>query len=104
MATKQQKQFSQEQLGAANTILGYFAAAIRWVILLAQMQSGKSDTYMFVVFDLLRLKKVKKVVIIAGFQDKELVDQLKNYDEPLERYRKYLNDDLRMSRSYRLDS
>lgn len=97
MATKQQKQFSQEQLGAANTILGYFAAAIRWVILLAQMQSGKSDTYMFVVFDLLRLKKVKKVVIIAGFQDKELVDQLRDITPSMKLYRKYLNDDLHMS-------
>jgi len=96
MATKQ-KQFSQEQLDAANSILGYFTSAFRWVILLAQMQSGKTDAYMFVAFDLLRLKKVKKVVIIAGFQDKELVDQLRDITPSMKLYRKYLNDELHMS-------
>jgi hypothetical protein len=99
MDNKPQKQFSQEQLNAANSILGYFAAAFRWVILLAQMQSGKTDAYMFVAFELLREQKVKKVVVIAGFQEKELVEQLKKYDKPLERYREYLAGVLDMSRS-----
>jgi hypothetical protein len=98
MDNKEQAEFSKEQLGASTSILGYFATAFRWVILLAQMQSGKTDAYMFVAFDLLREKKVKKVVLIAGFQDKELIDQLKQYDEPLERYREYMSVNLQISK------
>jgi hypothetical protein len=102
-STKQQKQFSEQQVEAAQSVLGHFADAFRWVILLAQMQSGKTDAYMFVAFDLLRQKKVKKVVIIAGFQDKELVEQLKNYMPSLERYRWYMEADLLIPINERAD-
>jgi hypothetical protein len=91
------KEFSPEQRSAAKSVLGYFATAFRWVILLAQMQSGKTDAYMFVAFELLREKKVKKVVILAGFQDKELIDQLKDFTPSMKLYRKYMNDELNMS-------
>jgi hypothetical protein len=94
---EKQKRISPEQETATKSVLGHFANAFRWVILLAQMQSGKSDAYMFVAFELLRTKKVKKVVILAGFQDKELVEQLKNYTPAMKMYRRYMEEDLHLS-------
>ena len=86
-----QDYISTQQLTAVTTCMDKFKEdSARWIVLLAQMQSGKSDTYMFVAFESLRLKKVKKVVIIAGFQDKELVKQFKTYDETLDMYDVYL--------------
>lgn len=91
------KRFSSEQKSAGRKILTHFANLFRWVILLAQMQSGKSDAYMFTAFEMLREKKVKKVVILAGFQDKELVEQLKDYMPSLKLYRRYLQEELQLT-------
>ena len=97
VVTKQHKQISPEQDSAVKSILSHFANAFRWVILIAQMQSGKTDAYMFVAFELLRTQKVKKVVVIAGFNDLELVSQLKNYMPSLKLYRRYMEEVLRIS-------
>ncbi len=94
---EKQKRISPEQETATKSILGHFMNAFRWVILLAQMQSGKSDAYMFVAFELLRTKKVKKIVILAGFQDKELVAQLEDYTPSMRMYRRYMEEDLHLS-------
>ena len=53
----EQEKISPEQETAAKSILSHFENAFRWVILLAQMQSGKSNAYMFLAFELLRKKK-----------------------------------------------
>lgn len=91
---EKQKRVSPEQKTAVKSILSYFANAFRWVILIAQMQSGKSDAYMFTAFELLRTKKVKKVVVFSGFQDKELVSQLADYTPSMKMYRRYMEEEL----------
>lgn len=90
------KRISAQQIKAFEDILANFKL-VRSVILLAQMQSGKTDTYMFVAFELLRLKLVKNVVIMAGFQDKELVEQLEDTKPSIKRYRRYMNEVLQLS-------
>jgi hypothetical protein len=88
--------FSNEQKAAAHSILDHYTNGTNWVILLAQMQSGKTDTYMLVAFELLRRNMVQRVVIMAGFQDKELVEQLRDITPSLAMYAQYMEHDLRM--------
>lgn len=53
------------------------------VLLLSQMQMGKSGTYWHVAFEAMKLHKVKRVYIISGNREKELkeqvIDDAKNY-------------------------
>jgi hypothetical protein len=49
----------------------------RWAILLAQMQSGKTETYLFICCELIRLSAVDSVVIFSGNAETDLRDQLK---------------------------
>ena len=85
--------FSKQQLEAANEIVTFFAQVpVHWVVLRAQMQSGKTNTFLFVAAEMLRTRKVKKVIIICGNGEKELKLQLEaakrdfkdKYDEHLE--------------------
>ena len=103
MAHRPAKRISIEQETASNSILQYFWDEFRWVILLAQMQSGKTDTYMFVAFELLRERNVKNVMIFGGFQDKELVEQLKDFMPSLKLYRRYMEESLHLSIDERED-
>lgn len=89
--------FSNQQKDAAHSILDHYTNGTNWVILLAQMQSGKTDTYMLVAFELLRRNMIQRVVIMAGFQDKELVGQLKDIKPSLALYEKYMEHDLQMT-------
>jgi len=94
-AIHQQPQgISKEQSTASKKILNYFANTFRWVILLAQMQSGKSDAYLLVAAELFRLKKIKNVVILSGFQDTELKQQMKDLDSFKRSYRRYMEQEL----------
>lgn len=71
---------SKQQVQAGKEIIECFIAdpdGKRWVILLAQMQSGKTETYLFVCCELLRLEKVETVVIFSGNSETDLRDQLK---------------------------
>lgn len=71
---------SAQQVKAGEEIVNSFAedaSNTRWIVLLAQMQSGKTETYMFVCCELLRLEVVTSVVIFSGNTDTDLRDQLK---------------------------
>jgi len=71
---------SRQQIHAGNQIIKCFREdpnGIRWVVLLAQMQSGKTETYLFVCCELIRLELVKEVVIFSGNAETDLRDQLK---------------------------
>ena len=46
------------------------------VLLLAQMQMGKSGTYWYVIFEALRNRKVDQVLIISGNREKDLRTQV----------------------------
>ena len=69
--------FSTQQLKAVTkTIDGYTTGKYNWSILFAQMQSGKTDTFLFIACELLRLELVKFIVIFSGNAETELCDQL----------------------------
>ena len=86
----------------------------RWVILLAQMQSGKTDTFLFVGFEMLRLGHVDDVVIFSGNAETDLRDQLKSHIEGrdinsviqhkfYDKYDLYLEEDLSLNGRTRKD-
>lgn len=114
--------FSEQQMNAANQALAAFApppqrqedasvssmfrmlaafvgaavcaTAVRWVILLAQMQSGKTETFLLVAVEKLRLRQVDNIVIFSGNTETDLRDQLKAQlalgSKFCRKYKKYL--------------
>ena len=86
---------SQEQLEAGKNIVDYFNLHThRWAVLLAQMQSGKTETYLFIAAEMIRLKRVTNVVILSGNSETALKDQIlrileDNVGEDKSFYRKY---------------
>ena len=71
----------QENLYAGKEIISIYCDnslhVIRYVMLLAQMQSGKTFVYTFVLCEMFRLRKVKKVVIFSGNAEVALREQTK---------------------------
>ena len=65
-----------EQFNAMQEILGKFAMNKRQVMLLAQMQSGKTSIFLSVALSMIRTGKIKNVIIICGSNENELHDQL----------------------------
>lgn len=85
--------FSAEQIRSyERTILAFEEK--RYNILLAQMQSGKTDTYHLIACEMLRLGKIKHIVIFSGNRERELYQQVKtkNRKEFYEKYEKYLEE------------
>lgn len=66
---------SQQQIKAANEIIEAFKDR-RWVILTAQMQSGKTTTYYLTAAIMLMLRLVNKVIIFSGNNEIELKKQI----------------------------
>ena len=96
------KKLSSEQVDAAKRIFDRFHMTLPWVMLVAEMQSGKTGTFLLVAAEMLREKKVEKVIIICGNSEKELKAQLqKDMREFRPKYRKYLKDDLNISEDER---
>jgi hypothetical protein len=86
--------FSNEQIEAGKKIINCFIEdpnGIRWVVLLAQMQSGKTDTFLFVCCELIRIGKVENAVIFSGNSETDLKCQLitKVQGQDSEFYNKY---------------
>lgn len=69
--------FHQEQRQAGNEIITKFTEDQPFTVLLAQMQSGKTGTYLFTALEMVRLGIVKNVVIICGSSDTSLRSQTK---------------------------
>lgn len=88
------KPLYENQVAGALDIIQEFMNTLNccWVIMKAHMQSGKSDTYMMVGAELLRLGKVSSVVIISANTDVELKNQTEGNMTELfwPPYRKYL--------------
>lgn len=86
------KPLYENQVAGALDIIQEFTNTLNccWVIMKAHMQSGKSDTYMMVGAELLRLGKVSSVVIISANTDVELKNQTKDTKQFWRAYRKYL--------------
>jgi hypothetical protein len=78
------------QREAGDSIIHNFTEAIpniRWVVLFAQMQSGKTSTYLYVACESLRKGIVRQVIIFSGNSEKELKLQVMSDCESfVERY------------------
>ena len=71
--------FSEQQTISANLAIDAFRRnMISWVILLAQMQSGKTETYLFIACELIRCSLVENVVVFSGNAEVDLREQLKD--------------------------
>jgi hypothetical protein len=89
--------FSFEQLSAGSVAISSFLAGlVRWCMLIAQMQSGKTETYLFICCEIMRLGLVDNVVIFSGNAEIDLKNQLVNIiseDSFFVKYRNYLAND-----------
>jgi len=70
--------FHHEQRQAASSIITKMTNGQPYAILLAQMQSGKTGTYLFTAFEMIRLAIVTRVVIICGSAETSLREQAKD--------------------------
>jgi hypothetical protein len=86
------------QVETGKKIYNYFIDVFRWILLFAQMQSGKTETYLFAAAELLREGRVQYVVIFSGNRETELRDQLpNNFEAFCKKYRNYLQECLGLS-------
>lgn len=65
------------QIKAGDEIVAGFKDS-SYVMLLAEMQSGKTGTFMYVACEMLRNKQVNKCVIFSGNRETDLKEQTKN--------------------------
>jgi hypothetical protein len=70
--------FHQEQRQAGNEIINKFTQEQPFTVLLAQMQSGKTGTYLFTALEMVRLGLVKNITIICGSSDTSLRAQTRD--------------------------
>lgn len=82
--------FHQNQIDAAMRIVEGFKVGSNYTMLLAQMQSGKSDTYMLVGAELVRHGLVSQFVVFSGNAETALRDQAKNQKDFWRKYRRFL--------------
>ena len=69
--------FSKQQISAAKEVIDHFEnGPSRWVLLFAQMQSGKTDTFLLVGCEMLRREKINKIIVFSGNSETDLRDQL----------------------------
>jgi hypothetical protein len=71
---------SEQQIVAGETIITTFQDPddFRWCLLIAQMQSGKTETYLFAACESLRRNIAENVVIFSGNAETDLKTQLIN--------------------------
>jgi len=94
------EKLSRQQIETGNNILENFIDDhIRWQVLMAQMQSGKTETFLFVGAEMIRLGRVANVVVFSGNADTDLRAQLQKEvkDEEdakfYDKYELYLEED-----------
>lgn len=68
---------TSEHINAANDIMDSFHHG-RWTILIAQMQSGKTFTFLLLAYELLRIGLIDSVVIFSGNAELDLKSQIKD--------------------------
>jgi len=85
--------FSVQQIRAYERTITSFEK-VRYNLLLAQMQSGKTDTYHLIACEMLRMELIDQIVIFSGNREKELFEQLKtkNMREFYEKYETFLKE------------
>ena len=82
------------QIDAANRLIAGFIGEnpVHYAMLLAQMQSGKSDTFMLVGSELVRRGVVERFIVFSGNAEVELKEQAKNQQAFWRKYRAYLRE------------
>ena len=80
--------FSVQQVECYERMLKSFET-VPYNILLAQMQSGKTDTYHLIGCEMMRLGLIEQIIIFSGNREKELYEQLKTKNMT-EFYSKYI--------------
>ena len=85
--------FSEQQIRSYKRTLASFET-VRYNLLLAQMQSGKTDTYHLIACEMLRMGLIEQIIIFSGNREKELFEQLKtkNMKEFYEKYEIFLRE------------
>ena len=69
--------FSRQQLSAVQEAVEAYRERIHcWVTLLAPMQSGKTETFLLIACELIRLRVIENIVIFSGNAETDLRDQL----------------------------
>jgi hypothetical protein len=81
--------FYSQEMDTATKILTEFTK-IQYVILFAQMQSGKSNTFKLVACEMLRRSLIGRVVIFSGNRETQLSDQLRDHRKFQPAYSSYL--------------
>ena len=97
---------TRESVKAMGECIAFMTVALtHWVHLFAEMQSGKTDTYLLVACELFRLGLIAHVIIMCGSSDtilkKELQKKINYFINTT--YNHYLEDELKMSRDDRAD-
>lgn len=104
--TSQSITITEEHLNAGKEIIQLYESGSRWSILFAQMQSGKTYTFLFVCSELLRNGLIESVIIFSGNSEtdlkQQLVDKTTGKDHKFfNAYQNYLEDELNLNRSLR---
>ena len=83
-------EFHENQIQTAEEIVGFIqTATIFCMLLLAQMQSGKTGTYLKVAFDCIKNQHMDQVIIICGSRDTSLRNQTQtDLENAIKRYSK----------------
>jgi len=82
--------FFPNQITAAKKIVEQFKVGANYTILLAEMQSGKTDSFMLAGAELIREGLVDRFVVFSGNAEKALKKQAKNQKDFWRKYRKYI--------------
>ena len=83
--------FYENQIRSVKKIVTFFRNGKEYVILHAQMQSGKSDTFMLAGAELVRLGLFDRFVVVSANADRDLGKQTKNVDDFKSKYIKFLD-------------
>ena len=100
---------SKQQLSAGKKILTNFNCYYRWILLMAQMQSGKTETFLFTAAEMIRDEQIENVVIFSGNSETDLKTQLKDEVEGnkkskfYRKYNRYLREDKGLEEDERTD-
>jgi hypothetical protein len=68
----------ENQNDASKEILEWYEESRRWVVLLAEMQSGKSTTYLLTGIEMLCRNIVNKVIIFSGNTETSIRNQIRD--------------------------
>ena len=82
--------FFSNQIEAAKQIVEQFKVGANYTILLAEMQSGKTDAFMLAGAELVREGIVDRFVVFSGNAEKALKEQAKNQIDFWRKYEDYL--------------